>query len=370
MGSAKRHRAKQQRTWHRGGALGLLLVAVLVGAAWMELFWRFPKRPLGNEGVAAEVVVAKGAGPVAIAQQLSAHGLTAAPQRLAWWLRLSGQYARIRAGTYALSGGMSPAEVVAVLSQAGGDRDRGVRVTLPEGKTLVDMGAIFEAAGLVSAANFLAAATDSALMQQLDIPFANAEGYLFPDTYFFKPDATPVHIVTVLHQRLRDQLLAYGLLRSRGETAQRIILASIVEGEARVRDEAPLIAGVYQNRLNPALFPLGRLQADPTVAYGCNELVRPRAPSCATFKGTLGKLQLADSANPYNTYRHAGLPPGPICAPSLPALQAAFHPADTPYLYFVAGEGGRHRFAQTLEAHNRNVQRYREAQRAARVNEP
>ena len=117
---------------------------------------------------------------------------------------------------------------------------------------------------------------------------------------------------------------------------------------------------MYHNRLNDPSFPSRLLQADPTVAYGCEPGVVPRAPSCSGFIGKLTRKHLEDPKNPYNTYRHAGLPPGPICAPGINALKAALHPKDVPYLYFVARKDGRHRFSKTLLEHNEAVKLYRE----------
>jgi UPF0755 protein len=138
-----------------------------------------------------------------------------------------------------------------------------------------------------------------------------------------------------------------------------VILASIVQAEAQVVDEMEIIAGVYHNRLTRDEFPSRLLQADPTVGYGCQPFVKPRAPSCLRFRGTLTHSQIGDPKNPYNTYQHPGLPPGPICAPGLDALKAALRPANVPYFYFVAHKKGRHLFSTTLKEHRRAVDQYR-----------
>jgi UPF0755 protein len=121
----------------------------------------------------------------------------------------------------------------------------------------------------------------------------------------------------------------------------------------------PAVAGVFANRLARSDFPSRLLQADPTVAYGCEALQGPVSAACARFAGRLTRAQLDDADNPYNTYRHPGLPPGPICNPGLDALRAALRPAAVPYLYFVASARGRHVFSSTLEEHERAVARYR-----------
>ena len=124
-----------------------------------------------------------------------------------------------------------------------------------------------------------------------------------------------------------------------------------------ILQEMPIIAGVYLNRPRNPSRPARLLQADPTVSYGCEPFVRPRAPSCVTYKGTLGRRQLDDVANPYNTYKHPGLPPGPIAAPGIDALRAAHRPASVPYLYFVAAASGdgTHVFSKTYPEHQKAV---------------
>jgi UPF0755 protein len=139
-----------------------------------------------------------------------------------------------------------------------------------------------------------------------------------------------------------------------------LILASIVEKEARVPEERPVIAGVFLNRLRSETFlPRRRLQADPTAAYGC--LADPTcAPSCAGWNGrSITRRMLQDPANPYNTYRREGLPPGPIANPGLPSIRAVLEPERHDYLYFVVKGGGRHHFSETIEEHDRAVARYR-----------
>ena len=136
-----------------------------------------------------------------------------------------------------------------------------------------------------------------------------------------------------------------------------ITLASIVEAEAAVAAELPVIAGVFLNRLRDPEFRPKRLQADPTVSYGCR--LQPSLPSCAGFDGRrITRAMLAGADNPYNTYRHEGLPPGPVGNPGLAAVEAVLAPAEHDYLYFVARGGGRHAFSATLEEHNRAVERY------------
>jgi UPF0755 protein len=177
-------------------------------------------------------------------------------------------------------------------------------------------------------------------------PKASLEGFLYPDTYFLRPDATAEQIATLL----LDTFEAKAGPALRAASAERKVpiyeivkLASIVEREARDRKESPTIAGVYQHRLDIGM----KLDADPTIQYA---------------KGSWGELSLDDLKldSPYNTYRNAGLPPTPICNPGLTALQAAAKPETTDYLFFVAkGDGtGDHAFAKTIEEHEANRVKY------------
>jgi len=335
------------------------LFVVFVALPSMVVIDFFKRFPVGGSptGAPVEITIPKGAGPLEIGKLLQEKNIIDAPSRFALWLRVSGRFADVRAGTFSLRRGMSPDSIAAELSGAG--LNKGIRITVPEGFALSDIGALLEKTGLMSSDAFKKAATDPSLMKTLGIPFATAEGFLFPDTYYFSKNATPAEVVDTLHRQFLQKLSLINA-QGRADRNERIILASIVEAEARFPEEAPIIAGIYLNRLDAAKFPSRRLQADPTVAYGCNPFVFNRAPSCATFKGTLGERQLDDDANPYNTYRHEGLPPGPVCAPSLNSLKAAFAPASVPYLYFVAGQDGHHRFATTLDEHNSNVKKYRQ----------
>jgi UPF0755 protein len=138
-----------------------------------------------------------------------------------------------------------------------------------------------------------------------------------------------------------------------------LTLASIVEKEAAVADERPTIARVFINRMRSPEFRPKRLQADPTVSYGCRT-ARDAAPSCEGFDGIITRAMLADRENVYNTYRHEGLPPGPICNPGVDSIRAVLTAEEHDYLYFVARGGGRHTFSATLEEHNDAVARYRE----------
>jgi UPF0755 protein len=245
-----------------------------------------------------------------------------------------------------------------------------IRVVVPEGFHRFAVADRLEARGVCARDAFLRATEDPALLAASLAPIgvapADAEGYLFPDTYGFSP-GTPAPevarrmLATFVRRAGPELARAAPSLRERGLDAHAAVtLASLVEKEAVAADERPLIAGVFDNRLRDPSFTPRRLQSDPTVSYGCVALPA-RIPSCAAFDGRrITRSMTADGANPYNTYRIEGLPPGPIASPGLDALRAALSPARHDYLYFVARGGGRHTFSRTLDEHNRAVEQWRQ----------
>ena len=219
-------------------------------------------------------------------------------------------------------------------------------VTIPEGFNLFDIAQAVQDAQLTSKEDFLAAATRNvALIRDLDPGAKNLEGYLFPDTYRFQRHQPASLMVGAMVRRFRQASASLGL----EDNYHRVVtLASIVEKETPVASDRPLVASVMVNRLDKDM----PLMTDPTVIYA--------AMLEQQYRGTIYASDLKrDSA--YNTYRHTGLPPGPICSPGMASLQAAMHPADSNYLYFVAdaSASGHSRFAATLAEHDRNVTAYR-----------
>jgi UPF0755 protein len=187
------------------------------------------------------------------------------------------------------------------------------------------------------------------LVSDLDPDAHDLEGYLFPETYSFASEVNERTIVQTLVKTFRARFekdVRPVLEQKPGRSIRQIItLASIVEKEAQVASERPLIAAVYQNRIDRGIG----LGADPTVIYALKRLGR--------WNGNIRKDDLRLDS-PYNTYRYAGLPPGPICSPGLASLEAAAQPSDVPYLYFVSRNDGTHVFAKTLGEHNRNVNQW------------
>jgi len=236
-------------------------------------------------------------------------------------------------------------------------------VVVPEGYTMFDIARAIEAAGLGPAEDFLKVAqSDTALIADIAPQAHSLEGYLFPETYEFTRLMTMEEMAAAMVKQFRQEYTQIWQLADPSadiadEEAVRtrsphevVTMASIVEKETAVPEERPLVASIYYNRLKKHIA----LDADPSIIYA--ELL------AGTYQGALHHADL-QFRSPYNTYRHAGLPPGPICNPGRSSLEAALHPAQTDYYYFVADAQGHHRFARTLEDHNRNVAAYRKAVR-------
>jgi UPF0755 protein len=337
-------------------SLGVVLAVFI--AVGIDFLIAYPKSKGPGNGVERLVEVEKGVGPRRLATGLHERGVISSPYRFALWLRLSDRFAKVQAGTFRVRDDATPIQVVEAL--AGEGVIPGIRVTIPEGQKLSQVGDALQAAGVVTRAAFIRAATDRALLSRLGIVGPTAEGYLFPDTYFFDASQGASEVVEIMHANFNARLADLGKPKPPDLRAM-VILASIVQAEARVAEEMPIIAGVYVNRLTNPEFPSRLLQADPTVSYGCEPFVTPRGRACDRFTGVLTRHQLIDQTNPYNTYVHPGLPPGPICAPGMSALKAAAAPKKVPYLFFVAEGSGRHAFSSTLKEHQQAVDRYRKS---------
>ena len=224
-------------------------------------------------------------------------------------------------------------------------------VTIPEGYTMFDVAKAIEGAGLGSADDFLhIAETQTQLISDLAPEAKSLEGYLFPETYEFTRTQSLEEMATEMVRQFRQVAQQIGLAPGGSDVdVQKVVtMASIVEKETAVPEERPRVANVYYNRLARRMA----LDADPSVIYA--EMLE------GTYQGSLHHEDLAVKS-PYNTYRFPGLPPGPIANPGRSALEAALHPASTKFLYFVSDGNGHHRFAATLEEHERNVAALRRA---------
>ena len=324
----------------------VFVVAILALAGAGAWFYASVDRPYKGYAAAEQFVeIPQGSGSVAIAKRLAEAGVVQDAQRfrLALWISRSGR--RLQAGEYKFDRPMSPREVVDKIAR--GDV-YGHPITFREGLTIRQMAALYESKGLGEAKAFIAAAGRADLIRQIDPAARDLEGYLFPDTYAIPRRATADQLIArmvagftrALTPDIVDRASARGL-----NVRQLVTLASIVEKETGTAPERPLVAAVYANRLKIGMG----LQCDPTVIYALERAGR--------FDGNLTREDLQFDS-PYNTYRYAGLPPGPIASPGRASLEAAAAPAAVPYLYFVSKNDGSHAFAETLDQHNRNVHEY------------
>ena len=340
----------------------LFVVWAAISAALVWLLLVFPGEKQAASARDVPLAVPPGASVDAVAALLAREGIVRHPRALALYLRTLGADRKLRSGWVVVNRSLSVREHLPRIARGFGQTS--VSVPVPEGFTSFDIAARFERYGVAPRHALLAAVRDRQLLSRLGIEGESAEGYLFPAQYGFAYDTPPERIVERMVATFRARTeslfarhaaLENGAPTARLSTHEIVILASIVEREARVPEERATIAGVFSNRLLDPDFRPRRLQADPTVAYGC--LVDPlRIPSCREFDGRrITPAMVRDPENRYSTYRHEGLPPGPICNPGLASLAAAIDPEPHSYLYFVAKGGGRHAFAATLEEHNRNI---------------
>lgn len=297
--------------------------------------------------------------PEAAAARLAAAGVVDSPSLFAWYLRATGGTSSFRPGPHLLTDDASPRALVRRLSRA--HTGEHAKLKIPEGYNRFDVAKRVQQTRIAGARAFLAATTDKALLAELGVPGDSAEGFLFPATYDLPLDSEPREVVRRLVLEFDKRFDKLERAHAAGVSAlsavrfgkrEIVTLASIVEKEAAVDDERPLIASVFLNRLrDPSFLPHQRLQSDATTAYGC--IAAPeRAPSCRAYAGRVTPEMNADDGNPYSTYRHDGLTPGPIANPGERSLEAVLAPADTRFFYFVARGEGRHTFSETLTQHN------------------
>lgn len=293
-------------------------VALLIGAV---VFFRFINRPVAI-GAPKEIVIAQGSGFSDVARELHEKGVISSPTFFSAYLLLTGQYRSLQSGVYQFSSSQSPREIARDIVSG---RTSASRVTMIEGWSTQDIAEALEENEIVTKGDFVAAAKGK-------------EGYLFPDTYHFAHDVTATEVVTRLEETFSKRT------KELAPTREQVIIASIVEREAKLDEDRAKIAGVYFNRLRLGM----RLEADPTVQYA---------------KGSWEPITVSDYrsvVSPYNTYLNAGLPPGPIANPGLKSLEAAVHPAETEAVYFFHLKDGTTIYSKTLEEHNQNKKKYQD----------
>jgi UPF0755 protein len=315
-------------------------VATLAVGAYLYWSLRMPFR--GYEASEQFVDIPSGMGTSGIGRRLVEAGVVR--DTLTWRLALleSGAARDLKAGEYRFAGDLSPRQVVAMLSRG----EVYVRfLTIPEGLTIREMARLFEQRGFGRASAFEQAAEHAALVREWDPVARDLEGYLFPETYALTRHADAATLVGQMvggFARVLPAAARKTVAESGRSVREVVTLASLVEKETARDDERPLVAAVYRNRLRIGMG----LQCDPTVIYALQKAGR--------YKGNLTRENMQIDS-PYNTYRYAGLPPGPIASPGQRSIEAALNPAAVEYLYFVSRNDGSHVFSRTYEEHVRKV---------------
>ena len=329
--------------------LGALAVAAVATASCLVAMGWWLNQPTGSGEQL--VRIDKGMNARQIGDLLEERGLVRSALVFSWNARLRGLARQLEAGRYPLSGVMTGSEILESLRKAPLEM---ARLTVPEGLTLGETAALFHEAGLADSARFAALATDLKIVRSKGLEAASLEGYLFPETYFFDKGISEQGIInrmvseffTVVDDSVMTRLDSLEM-----SLHEAVILASIIEGEAKIDSERPIISSVFHRRLK----------------------LRRRLESCATVEYAMGfhKARLTNEdlrvKSPFNTYLHPGLPPGPIGNPGRASLMASLYPADTEYLYFVARGDGTHSFSRTNKEHEAAKRAIRREQRQRRT---
>jgi UPF0755 protein len=354
----------------------LILIAIVAAGAWFAWAVMTPVTPSAQ----ALVLLRPGLSTRGIAAELKASGVIRNEEAFVLWHYVHRKRS-LKAGEYLFD---KPANIIEIQKRLRRGDIYYHTVVVPEGFTMFDIARAIEAAGLGSADEFVKVAqSDTALIADIAPGAPSLEGYLFPETYEFTRLMTMQEMAGAMVCQFRLVAQQIGLIGEGPQTAtpsgsahmggcitisvrnvnstatssldpapleQTVTMASIIEKETAVPEERPLVASVYYNRLNKKIA----LDADPSIIYA--ELL------AGTYQGALHHADMQFSS-PYNTYRNAGLPPGPIGNPGRSSLEAAMHPAQSDYFYFVADAQGHHRFAHSFAEHNKNVAAYRKAMR-------
>ncbi|MGB8472602.1 MAG: endolytic transglycosylase MltG [Candidatus Acidiferrum sp.] len=333
--------------------VSLLIVLVLVAATgmavWMWYGFTHPYRGYASEGVF--VTVPHGASQRSVARLLARDGVLRSSLAFEIYARRHPKRT-LEAGEYFFDKPLTGSDVFWKLAKG---QVYEVPFTVREGESMYDIARDLEADHFLSADEFIKAASDPTLVRDISPQALTLEGYLFPATYELPRHPAPNELTAKMVRKFKEEWARIAPPMADGDKARLasgypissvVTLASLVERETPQKDERPLVAGVFENRMRKGM----RLQCDPTVIYALEQE--------GQYNGTLTGDDL-HVHSPYNTYEHTGLPPGPIANPGEASLRAALEPARTDYLYFVANTQGGHFFGATLAEHNKNVTKYR-----------
>jgi len=320
--------------------IALHLVAFLLICC--AVYLNYLKTPLDNRNTVLTIEVPRGSNFSRIMDILGEAGLV--KNRLAFYIfaKLKDAPTHIRAGEYELSSSMSPSLIIDKLIRG---EIKGYHVPIPEGFTVSQIASTLAERGLVNKKEFLRLSVDPVFLSSLNIQGRSLEGFLFPDTYIFTKSMNEREIITLMvnqfWKKIKPEIIQK--VEERGWTLNQLLtMASMIEKEAKIKEEKALISAVFHNRLKNSM----RLQCDPTAVYGLEG-----------FNGIITREHLKNNSS-YNTYKINGLPPGPIANPGLDSILAALYPAQVDYLYFVARNDGSHQFSTSLALHNEAVAKF------------
>lgn len=321
----------------------ILAVMLVMGVIFAALLYQYATTPASASQDGQVVEIKPGMTLKQVAHLLADKELLSEPSTFMLYTYLQGEQNHIQAGEYRFSPSMPPRDILEALTSGMAVL---YTVTIPEGYRITDIAGLLEAKGLVDKPAFIEATRNRELLESLHIPSGSLEGYLYPETYKFSKAGGARRIVQTLLDTFKERVLQPERVQQ-AEAMQFtfheiITLASLIEKETGLGKERKLISSVFHNRLAKKM----RLQTDPTVIY-----------AMVNFDGNIRKKDLSIDS-PYNTYKHFGLPPGPIASPGLESIQAALDPEESDFLYFVSRKDGSHQFSTNYKDHVRAVQKY------------
>lgn len=316
----------------------MVLTWIVIG-----LFYYQGSRPASEDTQSRIFEVQPGTTLKQVARELSQQGLIKSPSAFQAIAYIQTKQKQVMVGEFSLSPSMLPSEILLRITSG---KTVPHPITIPEGYRITEIAELLQSEGLADAKNFINHTQDKNLIQSLGISAENLEGYLFPETYHFSKFTPEIKIVRKMASTFKEQVFKPHILKSAKNSSlswhEIITLASLIEKETGLDSERKIISSVFHNRLRKNM----RLQTDPTVIYAIEK-----------FDGNIRKRDLKIDS-PYNTYRHKGLPPGPIANPGLKSIVAAISPIESNHLYFVSRQDGSHHFSSTLTEHNQAVQKY------------
>lgn len=324
--------------------LALCLIALVAAGFLGYAAWRYLFSPYKGYSDEVFVEIPHGANTRQLADELEKAGVIRTRYSLLLW-RAFHRKAPLQAGEYQFDSPLLPGDVFSKIRRGATYYEV---LAVPEGSNIFDITQLLKALRYGHPDEFLAAAKDASLIKDLDPAAPTLEGYLFPSSYRVSRKTTGAELCRMMVEQFRRHWRELTANAAAPDIHRVVTIASLIEKETAAPDERPLISSVFVNRLSRNMA----LQCDPTVVYA--------ALRANDYRGTIYRSDLANK-DPYNTYVHSGLPPGPIANPGIASLKAALHPAQTDYLYFVAKPGmvGHHTFSATLNEHEAAVKAYR-----------